>query len=96
MLKLWCDFNTADAGTDPGHYLLLRVPDGSDRPWPELYERAESLGIKAGDRVILFQDVGDFEVEATLEFGPVSVLAESAWYAIPDWDTLKRFDQAGR
>ena len=65
MLKLWCDFN----GQDLRRYFLLRVPDGTDGVWPELGARADDLGIKVGDRVILFQDVGDFEVEATLGFG---------------------------
>lgn len=92
MLKLYCDFN----GQDLKRYFLLRVPDDTDGLWPELEVRAKDLGIKAGDRVILFQDVGDFEVEATLGFGSSDTFSATRWYAVPDWNTLRYFDQAGQ
>jgi len=31
-----------------------------------------------------------------LGFGSSDAFSAARWYAIPDWDTLKRFDQAGR
>lgn len=83
MTKVYCDFNdfTAD-----DLYWLLYVDD------VPLSDVAEKLGLREGDRVVLFQDEGDFEVEATLHFGRTDPLfLGERLCARPDWRTLKRF-----
>lgn len=59
MLRVYCDFNDS---TEDGRCWIL-WHDGKP-----LGEQAAQLGLKEGDRVLLYQDEGDFEVEATLLF----------------------------
>ena len=54
-----------------------------------LDEAAERLQLKAGDRILLYQDDDDFEVEATLDHRHFSCLLGAAWIAVPDWTTLR-------
>lgn len=56
----------------------------------KLAEEIEQLGLKKGDRVILFQDEDDFEVTATLDVQYVDALRRETWVAVPDWSTILR------
>jgi len=81
MLRVYCDFND---GTEDHRFWIL---------WFEgkpLEEQVERLGLKAGDRVILFQDEDDFEVEGTLLFQQTHprFLGEKLC-ALVDWPTLR-------
>ena len=58
MLKIYSDFNER---TVEGENLILYY---RDKP---LAEQIEALGLKKGDKVILYQDEDDFEVIATLD-----------------------------
>ena len=80
MLRIFTDFN---ARTKDGVCLIL-VYGGED-----LAEQAERLGIKKGDKVILYQDEDDFEVTASLDFQYVEMLGRETWVAYPDWSTQK-------
>lgn len=76
MLRLWTDFN---AISTKNQCFILKHPDGHD-PDPGSF--------RDGVRVVLFQDEGDFEVEATMHFGFVSApLHGTARHAVPDRDT---------
>jgi hypothetical protein len=83
VLKVYCDFN--DRTADERYWILSynHQPLGSV---------AAALGLADGDRVILFQDEGDFEVEATLLFNQNEPEAffGSLLCAKPDWETLRR------
>jgi hypothetical protein len=81
MLKVFTDFNarTADGAC---WNLAYRGTD--------LGGRADELHLERGDKVILFQDEGDFEVTATLDVRYVDVLGREALVAVPDWLTLER------
>jgi hypothetical protein len=81
MIKIYADFN--DKTTDGGCWILQH--DGSD-----LAEQVDELGLAVGDRVLLFQDPDDFEVEAVLEFKFVDIIGRKAWVATPNWTTIKR------
>lgn len=58
MLRVYCDFNDS---TEDGRYWIL-LYDGKP-----LGDQAAQLGLKEGDRVLLYQEE-DFEIEATLLF----------------------------
>ncbi len=45
--------------------------------------------LNPGQRVILFQDEDDFEVEATVRFEFVYELGRESWVATPDWPTKR-------
>lgn len=81
MLKVWTDFNA-------------RTPD--DECWILKYEGEnldqlfESLELRDGDKIMLFQDDDDFTVEAKLEFKFVRILQRNAWVAHPNWSTIVR------
>jgi hypothetical protein len=82
MIRVYCDFNDP---TEDDLYWLLYI---DMKPLEDL---AESLGLREGDRVILFQDEDDFEVEATLHFGQTSrYFIGEKLCARPGWSTLKR------
>ncbi len=77
MLRVYTDFNEETAG---GLCWLL-LHRGSD---------LTTDLVKPGDRVVLFQDEDDFEVEAVIDILFVDMLEREALVAIPDWDTLVR------
>ena len=82
MLRVYCDFN--DSTVDDLHWLLFM--EGA--PFGNL---AAALGLQEGDRVMLFQDEDDFEVEATLHFDRRDpYFMGSRLCARPDWSTLRR------
>jgi hypothetical protein len=76
MLRIFTDFNARTA---------------SGACWNLVHESlgAGSATLKKGDRVILFQDEDDFEVEALIDFRYVGELKRKSWIAIPDWSTKK-------
>lgn len=81
MLRVYCDFNDS---TEDDLYWLLFFEDR------ELADLTERLGLKEGDRVLLYQDADDFEVEATLLFNrsdPYFLGAKLC--ALPDWTTRR-------
>ncbi len=78
-LRLWTDFN---AISTENQCWILKNPSLD-------VQDLDPDSLREGVRVILFQDEGDFEVEATIHFGFVSApLHGTAWHAVPDWDTL--------
>jgi hypothetical protein len=81
MLKVFTDFN---AGTPDGvcwNLVYCGVP---------LESQMRDLHLTSGDKIILYQDEGDFEVTASLDFRYVDILGRSAWVAVPDWSTIVR------
>ncbi len=76
MLRLFTDFNAIT----PDDECWILVHDGSDVT-PDL--------VKPGDRVLLYQDADDFEVEATIDERFVAILQRRALVALPDWDTMR-------
>jgi hypothetical protein len=81
MIKIYTDFN--DKTAEGGYWILQHA--GTD-----LAEQVDELGLSAGDRVLLFQDPDDFEVEAVLDFKFVDAIGRETWLAIPNWATIKR------
>jgi hypothetical protein len=84
VLRVYCDFND---GTEDDRYWIL---------WFEgkpLEEQVERLGLKAGDRVLLYQDEDDCEVEGTLLFLQTHryFLGEKLCVRV-DWSTLRRLN----
>lgn len=72
----------------------------TERAWLLLHEGQPlavvlaDLGLQAGDRILLFQDERDFDVEGVLAFGPANAPASDihpVWYAQIDWTTLRYF-----
>jgi hypothetical protein len=57
---------------------------------------ADSAILKKGDRVILFQDEDDFEVEALIDFRFVNELGRESWIATPDWSTKRNLQPLRR
>ena len=85
MLRVYCDFN--DSTEDDLYWIL----------WYEkkpLQDQIEALGLKDGDRVILYQDEDDFDVQANLVFNKTHpfFLGERLC-AKADFKTLRRFPQ---
>ena len=76
MRKLFTDFN---ARTKAGDCWNL-VDEGTD---------VQDGSITRGERVILYQDEDDFEVEATIDFRFIDELNHYGWVATPDWATKK-------
>lgn len=81
MLKLYTDFNDQ---TNDGLCWILYYNS------KVLESQVSQLNLKPGDKVILYQDEGDFEVVATLDFRWVDFLGREAWVAVPDWSTILR------
>jgi len=81
MLRVYADFNDRDVD---GAVTILVC---GDRDVGELIGSGQ---LNAEDRVILYQDEDDFEVEALLEHRFVTYLGQWRWVALPDWTTLVR------
>jgi hypothetical protein len=81
MIRIYADFNDRTA---EGSCWILQH-EGAD-----LATKVAALGVSCGDRVLLYQDEDDFEVEATLEFRFVDAVGEKKWLAFPHWDTIIR------
>ncbi|MGY8636827.1 hypothetical protein RAD15_30590 [Bradyrhizobium sp. 14AA] len=81
MLKVFTDFNAQAEG---GLCWNLKCEN------IDLERRIDDLKLRAGDKVLLFQDEDDFEVTAVLDYRYVEVLSRKAWVAIPDWSTVVR------
>jgi hypothetical protein len=82
VIKVYCDFN--DRTEDECCWTLLYANCS-------LETQMTQLGLNNGDRVILFQDEGDFEVEAILlvrQMHPYFIGEKLC--ARPDWTTLRR------
>jgi hypothetical protein len=79
MLRLFTDFNARTKGGECWNLVHDGVDIGDSR-----------FAKNVGDRVILYQDEDDFEVEATMEFKFVDELKQSRWVATPDWATKKK------
>ena len=81
MMRLQTDFNALPS--DERAWLLLFEM----RPLDDL----TTIGLAEGDRVRLFQDEGDFDVEGVVGFGPVGppALPEPRWFVAVDWSTLR-------
>jgi hypothetical protein len=82
MLRLWTDFNS---GTDADEFFILRH-DGPERRLPD------PASVNVGQRILLFQDEDDFEVEAELCLGYLDAVRDVSWYAVPDRTTIRRFE----
>lgn len=81
MLKIYCDFN--DRTEDDLYYLLFHA----GKP---LNDVVGDLGLRDGSRVLLFQDIDDFEVEARLFFERTDPgFLGSRVCAKPDWATQR-------
>jgi len=81
MLRVYCDFNDR---TDNDLHWLLFYNGGA------LADVASILGLREGDRVLLYQDADDFEVEASLHFDrSSSFFSGTKLCALPDWTTLR-------
>ncbi len=83
MLRLFTDFNARTVG---GACWNL-VHAGVD---------ADAAILRRGDRVILFQDEDDFEVEAVVDFRFVNELKRESWIATPDWSTKRNLQPLRR
>ena len=82
MLKVYCDFNDC---TEDDRYWILYV---GEKP---LEDQITALGLKDGDKVILYQDADDFEVEAVLCFHQTDpYFLGQKICAKPLWNTLNR------
>jgi len=81
MIRVYCGFQ--DPGEDDLYW--LRYVDGSP-----LADVAEQLGVREGDRVLLYEDDFDCEVEATVHFGRTDpIFVGRKVCARPDWTTKK-------
>ncbi|MDR3508499.1 MAG: hypothetical protein P4L64_11425 [Caulobacteraceae bacterium] len=84
MLKIYCDFND---GTENNRYWILWY---AEKP---LDEQVEMLGLAEGDRVILYQDEDDFEVEGALLFNQRHpYFPGERLCALVDFSTLRRLN----
>lgn len=79
MIRVFTDFQAIDAD---GYLFILRLGD------EELEQKADELGIKIGDEVILDAHE-DFEIAGTLDFRFVNLLNRKSWVANPNWSTRK-------
>ena len=87
MIRLYADFN---ASTPEGECYILMHGD------VHLDSAAEHLHLNVGDRVLLYQDEDDFEVEAILDHRYVPYQLRDEWIAIPDWTTLRDISPGAR
>ena len=82
MLRIYCDFN--DETED--HMCWILSYDGKP-----VDEQINQLGLKEGDRVLLYQDEDDFEVEGTLRFDQRhSYFVGEKLCARVEWTTFRR------
>jgi hypothetical protein len=81
MIRIYTDFN---ARTTEGECFLLFVGE------KKLADCVGDLNLHVGDLVVLYQDDGDFEVEAELKYQRVELLNKDDWIAAPNWSTLVR------
>ena len=81
MLKISADFNNRDHN---GACFALRYGNN------DLDKQAHALNLVEGDRVVIYQEEDDFEVEAILKYEDVQYLGKPAWVAHPDWSTIIR------
>lgn len=83
MLRVYCDFN--DCAEDNLYWIL------SYKGKP-LHEQVDTLKLGEGQRILLYQDEDDFEVEAQLLFNPPVTYYASGktLYAKPDWKTFRK------
>ncbi len=81
MLRVYADFNSRTS--DGACFILLY--NGRD-----LEAQVATLNFSRGDKVILYQDDADFEIEAILDVRHVDALNRDCWVAIPDYSTLVR------
>ncbi|HEV7229106.1 hypothetical protein [Brevundimonas sp.] len=84
MIRVWTDFNALS--TLDRAWLLK----SGNAPFDPAF-----LGLSHGDRILLWQDEDDFEVEGVLAFGRPGPPAvdRDAWYAQVDWPTLRRLSE---
>lgn len=80
MRRVYCDFNER---MENDAHIVLFIDE----------RRIEDCDPVEGERLILFQDEGDFEVEGVLSFRGSEWFGRPTWTAFPDWQTLVRFDQ---
>ncbi|MGO1078863.1 hypothetical protein [Inquilinus sp. CA228] len=84
MLRVYCDFQDS---TEDGRCWILWY-DGKP-----LEEQATQLGLKEGDRVLLYQDDCDSEVEAALLFNQThNYFLGEQLCALIDESTWRRLD----
>ena len=81
MLRVFADFNSR---TSDDWCWLLRYND------QELAGQIQKLGLSQGSKIVLYQDEGDFEVIATLDYRAVAEFDREMWIARPDWSTIRR------
>lgn len=83
MMRVQADMN---AITSDGKVYVLMVNGRrvEDDPNFQLF--------RPGQKVILYQDEGDFEVDAEVGFGMIERFSTPVWYAIPDDATLRDWD----
>lgn len=82
MLRVYCDFND---GTEDDRYWILYY---QGKP---LQDQIDQLGLIGGQRVLLYQDEGDFEVEGTLLFDQTHhFFLGRRLCAQVDWATFRR------
>jgi hypothetical protein len=84
MLRLFTDFNARTTSGECWNLVHDGVDIGDSR-----------LAKNSGDRVLLYQDEDDFEVEATIEFKFVDELKQSRWVARLDWATKRKLHPLG-
>jgi hypothetical protein len=80
-IKVYCDFNS---GTDKEGFFILYY---GDQP---IADQINKLGLSNGSVITLYQEEGDFEVQAILRFEFIDILDRKDWIAYPNWETLKR------
>jgi hypothetical protein len=81
MPRVFTDFN---ARTPDGLCWLLKFNNS------EIEQQIKQLGLRKGDKMLLYQDEDDFNVTATIDFRYVDALGRETWVAAPDWSTLVR------
>jgi len=86
MVRIYADFN--DRCADDGDVCWnLHIDDQR----LETQSQLDKLGLKDGDKVILYQDEDEFEVIAALEWRFVDVLDKTALVAVTDPSTFRYF-----
>jgi hypothetical protein len=81
VIRVYADFNDQ---TSDGGYWILQFDD------VPINDKITEMGLSNGDRVLLYQDEDDFEVEATLHYKFVDAINREGWVAYPHWATLTR------
>lgn len=81
MIRVFSDFNAMT----PDEVCWNLVYQGTD-----LEKQLDKLQLSKGDKIILYQDEGDFDVIATLDYRFVAMLGRMALVAVPDWSTMNQ------